>query len=139
MRNITANLLLSERFSFYLFVFQSRLESVAAAAACTLERTWPFPDLCVISELTDSICSRSSKRGWVHEGKCMMKAPSADTCTSSLLFADLCSMAWVHPASQNQIIHCRRRNMACTEIFGDQRGTVSSVSFGEHKVDMQIN
>lgn len=64
---------------------------------------------------------------------------SADTCTSALLFADLCSMAWVH-------LHPRARSSTVTKgtwrvqgVFGDQRGTVSRVSFGEDKVDVQIN
>ena len=35
-------------FSFYPFVFQSRLE-IVAAAACTLERTWSFFPLISVS------------------------------------------------------------------------------------------
>lgn len=136
MRNITANLLFSERFSFYLFVFQSRLENVAAAAY-TLARTWSFPwRLChfrthrlhLLQEFWTwlSSCRQMYDESGLGEKTLMT---SADTCSSATLCADFCSMdGYTGVPEPDQPLSPK-----------EQRGTVPSVSFGEDKVDVQIN
>lgn len=144
MRNITSNLLLSEWFSFYLFVLQSSLENIVAI--CTVKHIWSFPwTLAFQNSQTQflqefwtwlgswrQLCDECGigKRLWWHQlipahRHCSFRSLQYVRGTLGILEAD-------HSLSPKECGMYR-------DFFGDQRGTVSRVSFGEDKVHIKIN